>query len=136
MNPLPRGAAEIAEARANGMKPAHPVVVNFGDRLPWHYPQVFPWRLGHDWSFMVGLEAMVCVSGPNPLLASTLRALAEPCAWISIYDPKAVKGMDIWPVWRGLKEDLHILPLEERRGAIFLRWAYAHWVQDDYGVAA
>lgn len=134
---LPRGAVEIVEARANGMKPADPIVVNFGDRLPWRYPQVFPWRSDHDWAFMAGLEAMVCVSGPHPLLQSTLRALARPCEVISLYDPKAVLGMDIWPVWKGVATpEIHVVPLADRRDAIFVRWAFARWISSDYGVAA
>lgn len=134
---LPRGAQEIVDARVNGMKPADPIVVNLGERLPWKYPQVFPWRSDHDWDFMAGLEAMVCVSGQHPLLRSTLRGLAKPCEVISLYDPKAVRGMDLWPVWKGVNTpEIHVAAIEDRRDAVFVRWAHAHWVQRDYGVAA
>lgn len=128
---LPHGAEPIAVARDNGQRPADPVVVSLCGRLSgFSNPQVFPYAPNHDWSFMVGLEAIVCVKPSSPHVQRILRALAVPCeSPIALWDVDAQRGMDLWPIWVGVQlPEIHIAPLEDRRSAIFKRWGFSRWM--------
>jgi hypothetical protein len=126
---MPIGAFPIAKARDNGMRPAEQIIVSLcGWRPGIANPQVLVTGPNHCWDFMAGLEALVFVQPGAKYLAPTLRALAEPCETLSLWDVERRQGLDVWPVWKGLNvPEVRKTLLSERRGAIFLRWESYPW---------
>lgn len=131
---LPIGAEEITRVRAQGKRPADAVVVTLcGWRREFRNPQVLATRADHAWSFLAGLDVIVCVTRESKNVRSTLRAIAT---WaespIALWDPEAQQGADIWPVWKGANvPEIHLAPLKARREAIFVRWAKSTWLPSE-----
>lgn len=127
--PLPAGAEEIVRARENGKRPEHSVVVSLCGRMDFANPQVRVFAPKHDWAFMAGLDAIVTVKPSSPFVKETLAGLARPAEHILVWDVERQAGMDVWPVWRGVNvPELHGLPLEDRKRAVFARWERVRWL--------
>lgn len=128
---MPTGAFAIAQARDNGMRPADPVIVSLVGMLPEESnPVVVVHEKRHDWRFMLGLKCYVFVNPASQFVQETLLALARnvECMWL--WDVERKRGMDLWPIWRGLNvPEVHgYCALEERRDAIFERWSSVRWL--------
>ncbi len=76
--PYPKGAEQIAEARANGMRPEGPVIVVLHGQPEWDNAMVyanpaFPYR----WDWVRGLPSVVVLIGKDTKLGRTLIDIEE-----------------------------------------------------------
>lgn len=129
---LPAGAFDIARARDNGMRPAHAVIVSLCGRRDEFQanPQVVVTRPNHDWRFMLGLDAIVCVDRKAQQFApKVLHDLARVVdRSIELWDVEAARGMSLYPVWRGAdKRELFDVRLKNRDGLPLARWERYRW---------
>lgn len=132
MRPLPAGASEIVKARERGLRPAASVVVSLCGRVGFGNPQVRVFAPSHDWSFMAGLDAIVCVNPASKFVRETLDGLARPVERMLVWDVERQVGMDLWPVWKGVNvPELHTIPLSDRRDAVFVRWQTIRWLPSE-----
>lgn len=130
--PLPQGAKAILDARRHGRRPALPLVVSLcGRRDDVSNPQVLAWQAGHDWRFAAGLDCFVFTRPATKDLAQRiLLELARVVKSLALWDIETKRGMDLWPIWRGVhrSELHHQLTIEEAANAIFVRWGRLTWL--------
>jgi hypothetical protein len=127
---LPRGAHEIAQARANGMRPELPVIVSMVGALPHEAnPTVHADGPNYDWRFLAELDVFVFVSPQSQSVQALLKAIAHQTERIFLWDVVARRGMDLWPIWKGVNvPEVHgTSNLADRRRAILARWGQFRW---------
>lgn len=125
MSTIPRGAHAILKAREAGQRPALPVIVSLvGPLSEMANPVVEVQGPAHDWRALAGLECYVYVTRASQYVQETLRGLARVAAAIWLWDVEAKRGLDLWPVWKGVNvpEVPGFLSVESRREAVFLRF--------------
>lgn len=126
---LPTGAAEILRARENGKRPDTPIAVSLCGPLGWANPTVYVNQAKHDWVFAMDLDVIVVVKPAASFVQQTLSGLARFARSVALWDLERGRGMDLWPVWKGVNvPELHEVSLEDRRRAVFVRWARVAWL--------
>lgn len=112
--PIPRNARQIAEARANGMRPAGMVLVSLIGDVPWPETTVYADPASrYDWRFLVGLPAAIVVR-PGIDAMATIRAVFEASLphgggypWLvdaerrELSSVVEVSPLKLWPTRRG-----------------------------------
>lgn len=76
--PYPRGAQAIAEARANGMRPAGPVIVVLHGQPDWDSAMVYAnTAFQYRWDWVRGLPSIVVVMGESTKLGNILADIQD-----------------------------------------------------------